>query len=116
MRSGIRMQLPETSVSTALPTELMEPCLTVGDALNLIMSHRDIGPQNAERALRDAGLSGKVSARHISNQRGEKTIQISKVPRDAWEWPSAIDIETNSLSTFDHGKLESVQVNKAELS
>ena len=119
MRSGIRLQLPERKVSTALPAELMEPCLTVGDALKLIMSRRDIGPQNAEQALRDACLSGKVSGRHIRaavNERGQKRIGVLKVPRDAWQWPSAIDIETNSLSSFEHGKLESVQVNQAELS
>jgi len=119
MRSGIRLQLPERNVSTALPAEFMEPCLTVKDALNLIMSHRNVGPPNAERALRDACLSGKVSARHIRaivNERGQKRIGILKVPRDAWQWSSAIDIETNSLSSFEHGKMESVQVNKAELS
>jgi hypothetical protein len=119
MRPGIRLQLPEGNVSTALPDELMEPCLTVGDALNLIMSRRDIGPQNAERALRDACHGGKVSARHIraiTKQRGEKGIGFLKVPRDAWQWPSAIDVETNSLSSFEHGKLEYVQINKAELS
>jgi hypothetical protein len=119
MGSGIRLQVPKRNVSTALPAELMEQCLTVRDALNLIMSRRDIGPQNAKRALRDACLSGKVRARHIRaivNERGQKRIGISKVPRDAWQWPSAIDVETNSLSSFEHGKLESVQVNQAELS
>jgi len=119
MRSRIRLQLPERNVSTALPAALMEPCLTVRDALNLIMSRRDIGPQNAEHALRDACLSGKVSARHIRaiiNERAQRRIGILKVPRDAWQWPSAIDVETNSLSSFEHGKLESVQVNEAELS
>lgn len=119
MRSGIRLLLPERNVSTALSAELMEPCLTVGDALKLIMSRRDIGAQNAEHALRDACLSGKVSARHIRaivNERGQKRTSIMKVPRDAWQWPSAIDVETNSLSPFEHGKLESVQVNEAELS
>jgi len=83
------------------------------------MSRRDIGPQNAEHALRDACLSGKVSARHIRaiiNERAQRRIGILKVPRDAWQWPSAIDVETNSLSSFEHGKLESVQVNEAELS
>ena len=119
MRSGIRLQLPERNVSTALPAELMEPCLTVKDALNLIVSRRNIGPQNAERALRDACLSGNVSAQHIRaivNERGQKRIGILKVPRDAWQWPSGFDFETNSLSSFEHGKLESVQVNEAELS
>jgi hypothetical protein len=116
MRSGIRLQLPERNVSTTLPAEVMEPCLTVGDALNLIMSRRDIGPQNAERTLRDACLSEKVSARHIANKRGDKKIRFLKVPRDAWQWPSAINVETNSLSSFEHGTLEYVQVNKAEFS
>ena len=118
MRSGIRLSLPERDLS-AVPDGMADD--TWGDierALEMIMSARNIGPENARANLLEACSSGKVRSRHLeafTDRRGEKKIRLQAVPLAAWKsWP-VIDVNQSLITAVNFGPLNHIAINTTDL-
>jgi hypothetical protein len=122
MRPGVRFMLPPRPRSRTSLAGWANPYevgwIGIKDAISLIMRLRDVGPETARSNLRQACFSGKVSSRHLlafTNEHGEKRIGFPLLPRDAWNSWSSINVDTNSLHSFDLGTVEQVEIAEVEL-
>jgi hypothetical protein len=123
MRSGIRLSLPERDLSAVPDGMADDRRVDIERALEMIMSARNIGPENARVVLLEACSSGKVHSRHMEavvNECGEKMIRISAVPLAAWKsWPTinwpTINVNESSITAFDFGTLNHIGISTTDL-
>ena len=119
---GVRFGLPPRSSSLKHFVELgspyAEPWLQIRDAITLIMTRQDVGPETAVSKLREGCLSGKVRSRHLLaciSETGEKVIKFRSLPANVWSWWNGIDLNSEVLHTLDLGRVELVGINELDL-
>jgi hypothetical protein len=119
---GVRFLLPPrtgTRISLADPRNpCLEPWLLIRDAIKLIMTRRDMGPETAEAKLREACLSGKVRSRYLlpyTDAGGKKFLRFCSLPKQAWTPWTNIGSESGTLHNLDLGTVRHVEISDVDL-